>query len=117
MDKRLTGALGERFAANWYIQNGYKLLALNYQTRFGEIDVILQKKNLIIFSEVKTRKNNKFYEAKEAVTYSKQQKIKTVASQYLAIHNMDDVEVRFDVVEIYTDENMNKINVIKNAFE
>ena len=117
MDSRLTGILGERLVAGYYQDNKYKLSTMNYRTRFGEIDVIAQKKNLIVFVEVKTRKNDKFSKAMEAVTYSKQQKIKSAAVQYLAEHNLEDVNVRFDVAEVYTQGDKPIINIIENAFE
>lgn len=117
MDKRLIGVLGEKIACKWYTDRKYKLLTVNYKTRFGEIDIIAQTKNTIVFIEVKTRKDNKFSYAKEAVTYSKQQKIKSAAAQYLQSHGAEDMFVRFDVVEIYHRDTKPEINVIENAFE
>ena len=117
MEKRLIGKLGEKLACKWYTDRKYKLLDVNYRTRLGEIDIIATKKNEIVFIEVKTRKNSNFYEAKEAVTYSKQLKIKAAASQFLAENNLEDYNVRFDVAEIYHPENNPVINIIENAFE
>ncbi len=117
MDKRLTGMLGEKLVCQWYTDNKYKLLAVNYRTRFGEIDIIAEKKNILVFVEVKTRKNDNFYLAKEAVTYSKQQRIKTAAVQYISQYNIDDINVRFDVAEVYNISENPKINIIENAFE
>ncbi|MBR4035829.1 MAG: YraN family protein, partial [Oscillospiraceae bacterium] len=81
MDKRLIGLLGEKLVCKWYTDHKYKLLSVNYKTRFGEIDIIAANRNTIVFVEVKTRKDNKFSYAKEAVNYSKQQKIKAAANQ------------------------------------
>ena len=117
MDKRLTGILGERLVAKWYQDNGYQLLTVNYRTRFGEIDVIAKKKNLVAIIEVKTRKNDKFSKAMEAVTYSKQQKIKSAAMQFIALNGFDDFNIRFDVAEVYTQGEKPEINIIENAFE
>ena len=72
MDKRLIGILGEKLVCKWYTDRKYKLLGINYKTRFGEIDIIAQNRNTVVFVEVKTRKDDTFYSAKEAVTYTKQ---------------------------------------------
>ena len=88
MDKRLIGILGEKLVCKWYTDKKYELLDINYKTRFGEVDIIAKKKNLVVFIEVKTRKDNKFTNAREAVTYSKQQRIKSAAKQFLAIKNL-----------------------------
>lgn len=117
MDKRLIGVLGEKLVCKWYTDRKYKLLAVNYKTRFGEVDIIAQKKNTVVFIEVKTRKDSKFSSAKEAVTFHKQKKIKAAAMQFLAINNLDDMIVRFDVAEVYSPEKNPVINIIENAFE
>ena len=117
MDKRLIGILGEKLVCKWYTDRKYKLIGVNYKTRFGEIDIIAQNRNTIVFVEVKTRKDDKFYSAKEAVTYTKQQKIKSAAALYLSSHKIDDMYVRFDVAEVYHPDKNPLINVIENAFE
>ena len=117
MDKRLIGVLGEKLACKWYTDRKYQLLSVNYKTRLGEVDIIARKKNTIVFVEVKTRKDNKFSHAKEAVTYSKQKRIIAAASQYLSLNNLEDMIVRFDVAEVYNPELNPVINIIENAFE
>ncbi len=117
MEKRLVGILGEKLVCKWYTDRKYKLLAVNYKIRQGEVDIIASNRNTVVFVEVKTRKNDKFSSAREAVTYSKQQRIKAAANRYLAQNNMEDMFVRFDVAEVYHPENNPVINVIENAFE
>ena len=117
MDKRLIGKLGEKLVCAHYSKNKYELLTVNYRTRFGEVDIIAQKKNTVVFIEVKTRHDDSFMTAKEAVTYQKQARIKKAAMSFLQKHNMDDYIVRFDVAEVYHPENNPVINIIENAFE
>lgn len=117
MDKRLTGILGEKLVCLWYQEKGYTLIAKNYRTRFGEIDIVSKLGNTVVVTEVKTRQNSDFYTAREAVTYSKQQKIKVSTQIFLAENNLSDVNVRFDVAEVYHPENDPVINVITAAFE
>jgi len=117
MEKRLIGKLGEKLVCKWYTDRKYKLLSVNYRTRFGEIDIIAQIKNTVVFIEVKTRKDSNFAQAKEFVTYSKQQRIKSAAAAYLSQNNLDDMYVRFDVAEVYSADTNPVINIIENAFE
>ena len=62
------GRLGEQTAARALQKMGCRLLAMNYRTRFGEIDLIVQDGDTTVFVEVKTRKDASFAEAAEAVT-------------------------------------------------
>ncbi|NLH00472.1 MAG: YraN family protein, partial [Clostridiales bacterium] len=75
MDKKLAGRFGEQQAAEYLKKKGYRIIGLNYFCRFGEIDVIAADKKYIVFVEVKLRKSDKFAQAKEFVTKSKQEKL------------------------------------------
>lgn len=110
------GELGEKLAVKYYRANSYVVLARNYRTRFGEIDIILQKGKYLIFSEVKTRNENSIATPRESVTLAKQRKIIQAAKQYLA--NLDDEPfVRFDVVEVFICKGKQfRIHCIEDAF-
>lgn len=110
--KKFLGRLGEKKAEEYLKNQGYKILALNYKTHFGEIDIICKDKEVIVFVEVKTRKNDAFGSPAEAVNRVKQQKYFKVATEYLIKNKLNSLECRFDVVEISD----NKINHIKDAF-
>ena len=120
MDTKLVGRFGEQTAADYLKKKHYKIIGLNYSCRFGEIDVIAQNKKYIVFAEVKLRKSDKFAEAKEFVTYTKQEKIIKTASLWLS-QNETELQPRFDVIEIYAPEGISskviKINHIENAFQ
>ncbi|MEG1801170.1 MAG: YraN family protein [Oscillospiraceae bacterium] len=116
MDTKQIGDLGEKLVVKYYKRKWYKLLCTNYTTRFGEIDVIVKKGNTIVFIEVKTRKNADFMLAKEAVTPSKQNKIRTTAELFLQSYDLPDAFVRFDVAEVYINEKGRSINIITDAF-
>ena len=119
MNKQKTGAWGEELAAEHYIKQGYNLLERNFRVREGEIDVILQKGNCIVFAEVKTRSINAIAQPKEWVTPAKQKKIIKAAAYYLAQSGKNDLFVRFDVVEVVylKDKKGYNVNCIENAFE
>ena len=116
MDKITYGKLGEEKSQQFLKQQGYKILAVNYQLRCGEIDIIAQKGKVIIFAEVKTRISDLYGVPAAAVNLKKQQKIIKVARQYLLRHNKEDGPCRFDVIEVYLRDNNSKINHIEDAF-
>lgn len=110
------GKLWEIEAANYLRKKKYRLLCANYRTRFGEIDLIVRNKKYICFVEVKQRSINSIAAPSEFVDYSKQKKIKAAAMLYLA-SNKTDLQPRFDVIEIYTQDNrINSLKHLENAF-
>ncbi len=96
----LDGAWGEALAAEYLRKKRYMLVAAGYQSRFGEIDLIVKNKHYLVFVEVKTRKNANFAQAREFVDRRKQDKLRVTASIYLSL-NPTDLQPRFDVIEIY----------------
>lgn len=114
MNTTLTGREGEAKAADYLRSKKYEVIGANYRCRFGELDLIAKKRELVIFVEVKLRKNDRFGAAADAVTFSKQDKLRKTAASWLAAHDCD-APTRFDVIEIYTDTG--RINHIENAFE
>ena len=99
MDAKISGSLGEAFAEEILCKNGYRLLSRNYHSRYGEIDRILENGTYLVFLEVKLRKKSSIYLPREAVTESKQEKLRKTASCYLAEHPTH-LQPRFDVFEI-----------------
>ncbi len=117
MEKRLTGTYGEYLVAELYKKKGYRIIAVNYKTRFGEIDVAAEKEGTVAIVEVKTRQGKQFYTAREAVTLSKQEKIKAATAAFLPAFGLEDCFVRFDVAEVYDPVGEKRINIIEDAFE
>lgn len=109
---RAIGAKGELDAEKYLSKKGMKILAKNYSNKLGEIDIIAQDRDYIVFVEVKERSSLLFSSPCEAVTYSKQRKIRNAAQCYLKEKYITDAPCRFDVVEILGDE----INYIEDAF-
>ncbi len=113
------GDWGEALVANYLRDRGYTLLAHSYRSRFGEIDLIARKKDVLCFVEVKLRSSVLYGLPREAVTASKQEKLKKTAQMYLSTHDLT-LTARFDVAEVYTDaehsERNTKIEYLENAF-
>lgn len=112
------GNLGENLAIEYLQKRNYEILDRNYHCRFGEIDIICRKDNVIIFAEVKTRKNNFFISPLEAVNQKKIEKIILTAQDYISLNYHKDLSYRFDVLDIIIKKGMDiKISHIKGAFE
>ncbi|MBI5418378.1 YraN family protein [Candidatus Poribacteria bacterium] len=112
------GKSGENEAEKFLKKSGYKILERNYRTRYGEIDIIAKDKDVLVFVEVKNRKDNKYGEPEEAVTFHKQKQISKVAVHYLTCNKFFQTACRFDVVSIsdFEKNSDKKIKLIKNAF-
>lgn len=106
------GVQGEAIAKDFLIKKGYKIIKQNYKTKIGEIDIVAKIKDIYVFVEVKDRQTKRFGMPREAVTRYKQNKIRTVATQFLLANKLMDSKVRFDCVEILGDT----ITHIENAF-
>jgi len=111
------GKSGEEIATSLLKENGYKILARNFKTKIGEIDIIARDKDTISFVEVKTRHSDKFGLPQEAISSSKQRQISKAALAYLKDNNLLNNKARFDVVSVIISQNQPKIDLIKNAFE
>lgn len=119
MLKRQRGDIGEKACVKYLEKKGFDIIAKNYTSRFGEIDIIAKSSEYIIFAEVKTRNPNSIASPAEFVTKSKQNKIAITAVFYLKEHKIK-LQPRFDVFEVTIDLNeppkVTAINHIENAF-
>ncbi len=109
------GRMGESLACAWLTLHGYEIVERNYRSRFGEIDIIANRRGTLYFIEVKTRERGMIAPPSSAVDLYKQQKIIKTAAQYMTYNEADDYS--FDVVEVVKSGLFYKINFIRNAFE
>ena len=94
------GILGEDLACAELLRRGYAILARRYRTRFGEIDIISERDNVVVFVEVKARRLGRFGTAAEAIPIWKRRRIGAMALDYLAWTGRLTRRCRFDVVAI-----------------
>ena len=109
----MKGAWGEKAARLYLEKRGWHTAATNFRTRFGEIDIIAENAQYVIFAEVKTRKNARYGPACEAVTPAKQAKLIAAAQAWLQ------EQPRFDVIEGYGEDGAlvpPRITHLENAF-
>lgn len=116
LKKKSSGAWGEDLALKYMTSRGYKLVERNYRTRYGELDLILRKDELLVFVEVKLRRGIGFGHPLEAVTPHKQATLRSLAEQYLADNDPDFDTLRFDVVGILADRDEVRVSHIEDAF-
>ena len=113
---RLFGDRGEQEAARYLRRQGMKILHRGYRTDHGEIDLIALDGNVVVFVEVKARRQGS---PAEAVTPEKQRRLTLAALHFLKKHNLLDERSRFDVVAIVWPEDKSppEIEHIRDAFE
>ncbi|WP_233520519.1 YraN family protein [Flocculibacter collagenilyticus] len=105
----------ESLALNHLKKHGYRLIEANYNTRFGEIDLIVKNDDSLVFVEVRYRKNDHHGSAAESVTPSKQKKIIKTAQHFLTQFNLTDTACRFDVIA-FSGDNSQPLQWHQNAF-
>ena len=105
----IVGAWGESVAAEYLKKKHFKIVAMNYRCRFGEIDLIVSNKSYLVFVEVKLRKSNQFANAREFVDYHKQNRLRTTADFFLSEYQTS-LQPRFDVIEIYAPDGVDTRN-------
>lgn len=110
------GRQGEELAAAYLARAGYRIVARNYRSRLGELDLIAEEKGTMVFVEVKTRRDGAAVGPFEAVTAAKRRQMARVATEYLVRHGGSDRPARFDVVAVTLAGNEPRIELMKNAF-
>lgn len=108
------GAEAEEMACRILEGKGYRILKRNYTTRFGEIDIIAQDGDFLVFVEVKCRGRGSLSSPREAVSRAKRKRIIRSALLFLSSHPSG--QPRFDVFEIQEDEKGKVWNHLINAF-
>ena len=114
MNNYLIGMYGEEAVSNYLERCGCEIIARNFRTPKGEIDIIFQEGDNIVFGEVKSRTNMRYGRPSESVDSRKRNQIITVSKQFLCQSNKFDLEIRYDVFEVFINEK--KIHHIRNAY-
>jgi putative endonuclease len=114
----MLGDAGEDLVARWYAGDGYRVLDRNWRCREGELDVVVARDSVLEFCEVKTRRGTAFGSPAEAVTVTKQRRLRTLAMRWLDAHPEARARtLRFDVASVLSKRGGPPvIDVIEAAF-
>ena len=117
MNRQEVGKLGEKLAQEFLKRKGYHILMTGFRCREGEIDIIAQQKDYLVFVEVRTRSSLRFGTPEESITQNKKEKLITSALTYISTHQNIPSLWRIDVVAIEIDPKgkAKRIELIENA--
>ena len=110
------GSRGEDAAADVYRRRGYRVLARNWRCRLGELDLVVERGGVLVFCEVKSRRQSVFGGGFEAVTWRKQAKLRTVAEAFLQSTGSRPQATRFDVASVAVRGARSTIELFEDAF-
>ena len=115
--RRLLGARGERIAAEYLRQLGYRILARNLRWRDGELDLVALERDALCFIEVRTRSSLRFGSAEESIDARKRSRVVRAARRALAEHRWPrHRRLRFDVVAIDAARGQARVRLLRDAF-
>jgi putative endonuclease len=115
--RRRLGNAGEDAVAAWYEAAGYRVLDRNWRCREGELDLVVARGDTLVFCEVKTRLSSRFGAPVEAVTATKQRRLRMLATRWLAEHDVRRRRLRFDVASVTrASDGQLAVAVLEDAF-
>jgi putative endonuclease len=119
MDRQEVGKLGEKTAQKFLKKRGYRIRETGFRCRHGEIDIVAQKKDYLVFVEVRTKSNLDFGTPEESITQAKKKKLVALALAYTSTHQNLPPLWRIDVVAIELNDKgqTRRIELIENAVE
>jgi putative endonuclease len=119
MDRQEVGKLGEKTAQKFLKKQGYRIRETGFRCRHGEIDIIAQRKDCLVFVEVRAKSNLDFGTPEESITQAKKERLIASALTYTTTHQDLPSLWRIDVVAIEIDDKgkTRRIELIENAIE
>ena len=114
MSKKI-GEKGEQIAYEYFLANDYQIVAQNYRYKRGEIDLIVEKDNLLVFVEVKLRKNIRFGQPENTISPKQQKLILSAAENYVFENNWTN-NIRFDILAIVGKDDKYEVMHLEDVF-
>ena len=109
MDNKEIKKLGENFAADYLLANGYRIIERNFTCKAGEIDIIAYKDGAVSIVEVKTKQNYNFERTCLAINGKKQKKLHRTAEYYMSFVLKRTLDIKIDVIEININHTENAV--------
>ncbi len=110
------GTFGEKAAADAYRRRGYRIVARNWRCRLGELDLVVERRGVLVFCEVKSRGGDAFGGGYEAVTRRKRAKLRALAEAFLEASAARPHAIRFDVASVAVRRARSTVEVFEDAF-
>jgi putative endonuclease len=110
------GSRGEDVAADVYRRRGYRVVARNWCCRLGELDLVVERGGVLVFCEVKSRRQSVFGGGFEAVTWRKRAKVRAVAEAFLQATGSRPQAIRFDVASVAVRGARSTLELFEDAF-
>jgi putative endonuclease len=110
------GAKGEDAAADAYRRRGYRIVARNWRCRIGELDLVAERRGVLVICEVKSRRGGALGVGYEAVTWRKQTKLRALAEAFLQGTGSRPQAIRFDVASVAVRGGRSAVEVFEDAF-
>lgn len=113
------GKRGEDLAARYLEESDYTILERNFRTPFGEIDIVAQKNDCLVFVEVRTKSSGTYGLPEESITQDKKAHLIAAAEEYLQIRGHEEREWRIDVIAIEVDPRgkVTRLELMENAVQ
>jgi len=110
------GELGERIAERWLRRQGWRVVQRRFRTGHRDIDLVVERDDLVVFVEVKARRGAEFGDPVEAVNWNKQRQLVRSASVWIDRHGRPSESYRFDVVGVLVEGERVRVRHVANAF-
>ena len=110
------GSHGEDAAADAYRRRGYQVIARNWRCGLGEVDLIVERRGVLVFCEVKSRRDGAYGGGFEAVTWRKRAKLRALAQAFLQGSGSHPHAIRFDVASVDVRGPRSTVEVFEDAF-
>jgi putative endonuclease len=115
-DRQDLGAAGERLAERWLVQRGWRVLARRFRSGHRDLDLVVQRGDVVAFVEVKARRGRAFGHPVEAVHWRKQRELVRSAMVWISRFGGPGRMYQFDVVGVLIEGERARIRHVENAF-
>jgi len=115
-DRQAFGELGERIAERWLRRQGWRVVQRRFRAGHRDIDLVVERDDLVVFVEVKARRGAEFGDPVEAVNWNKQRQLVRSASVWIDRHGRRSESYRFDVVGVLVEGERVRVRHVANAF-
>lgn len=111
------GRRGELIARQHLEDKGYEIIATNYRSKLGEMDIVARDGAATVFVEVRTKTSTRFGRPEESITPDKASRLLRLARHYLQTHHLSDHPSRIDLIAVSlnsTDYRLTGLRHLKN---